>query len=481
MSQYYLRLEAVNLSNFTADTQDLSTIRGGSLLLLGAVESLKDELPNIRGLKEVSTGASVGLYEFEADDDIIAQNVREQVEDSLRQREGLRYATVMVDVLQSGSQFVEDLQALIARNRWRQMQTASVILDTHPSDKLCEIDKVRPAVSQRLIKGQDRWVSQSVLYRREYGREKKQDFYQQEIRRLRRVATGRVIIADFVYDLEELASNPSKGNLHGKIAIIHLDGNRFGAIKQQASNRDEWQKFDQEVKTYRRQVLETLLDAMGSDRDWRTDDGRYRIETLLWGGDELTWVVPAWKGWETLNHFYYASQSWKFNGKPLRHAAGIVFCHYNAPIHRLTKLADDLTGQAKPLSNEPNANRFAYEVLESFDHVGSDFVAYRQTRCVQPLEPGKPPDLQSLVLDAEQMQFLQQQARDLREKLQRRKLHDVVENLCSPSSKRTVVIKDFKDRLKKAGVADTQVQEFEERFGVESCWLHLQALWDYLI
>ena len=480
MSTYYLRLEAVNLSNFVTDTQDLSTIRGGSLLLLSAVDALKDELPNIRGLREVSTGASVGLYEFEADDEIIAQSVREQVEDSLRQREGLQYATVMVDVLQSGSQFLEDVQALIARNRWRQMQSPSVILDAGPSDKICEMDKVRPAVGQKLIKGQDRWVSQSVLDRREYGREKKQDFYQQEIRGLPRVETGRVILADFVYDLEELASNPSKGNLHGKIAIIHLDGNRFRAIKQQARNRDEWQKFDQQVKTYRREVLETLLDTMRSDRDWQ-NDGRYRIETLLWGGDELTWVVPAWKGWETLNHFYHSSQSWEFSGKPLRHAAGIVFCHYNAPIHRLTKLAVDLTGQAKPLDKEPNANRFAYEVMESFDHVGSDFVAYRQARCVQPLEPGKSPDPQSLVLNAEQMQFLQQQARDLHEKLPRRKLHDVVENLLAPSSKRALIIKEFKDRLRKAGVADTQLQAFEQRLGGETSWLHLHTLWDYLI
>jgi hypothetical protein len=34
MSQYHPRVEAVNLGNFIGDTQDLSTIRGGSLLLL---------------------------------------------------------------------------------------------------------------------------------------------------------------------------------------------------------------------------------------------------------------------------------------------------------------------------------------------------------------------------------------------------------------------------------------------------------------
>ena len=36
MNSFLLRMEGVNLSNFVFDTQDLSTIRGGGLLLLDA-------------------------------------------------------------------------------------------------------------------------------------------------------------------------------------------------------------------------------------------------------------------------------------------------------------------------------------------------------------------------------------------------------------------------------------------------------------
>ena len=38
--QYYLRVEGVNLAHFVYDTQDLSTVRGGSLLLLRAVDEV---------------------------------------------------------------------------------------------------------------------------------------------------------------------------------------------------------------------------------------------------------------------------------------------------------------------------------------------------------------------------------------------------------------------------------------------------------
>ena len=43
---FYLRVEAVNLSHFINDTNDLSTIRGGSLLLLEAMEKVEGIIKN---------------------------------------------------------------------------------------------------------------------------------------------------------------------------------------------------------------------------------------------------------------------------------------------------------------------------------------------------------------------------------------------------------------------------------------------------
>jgi hypothetical protein len=61
MTEYYLRLEGVNLANFVYDTQDLSTVRGGSLILLDGVKWLEAHAKTVSGVSKfqrISTGAS---------------------------------------------------------------------------------------------------------------------------------------------------------------------------------------------------------------------------------------------------------------------------------------------------------------------------------------------------------------------------------------------------------------------------------------
>ena len=73
--QYYLRVEGVNLAHFVYDTQDLSTVRGGSLLLLLAVDEVCQQVQTAR-LVPISTGASIGLFQYDAADEAVAQRVR---------------------------------------------------------------------------------------------------------------------------------------------------------------------------------------------------------------------------------------------------------------------------------------------------------------------------------------------------------------------------------------------------------------------
>src|SRR5439155_23707913 len=139
----------------------------------------------------------------------------------------------------------------------------------------------------------------------------------------------------------------------------------------QCPTPDLLSSFDHTVKNYRRQALTALLHSMHTPQEkdlWTSPRGYYRLETLLWGGDELIWVVPAWQGWKILSLFYRQSTNWNFAAQPLTHAAGMVFCHHNAPIHSITALAKTLAEVAKEKSRDQNL--FAYLVLESFDHVG---------------------------------------------------------------------------------------------------------------
>jgi len=159
MPEYYLRMEGVNLGNFVYDTHDLSTIRGGGLLLLESPCKIRDKIKskyNIT-LEEISTGASSGLFRFDVEKDEDAKEVRLLVENLLKEAEnGLQYATFVVDlkkisVLENhknnekserkkkkdnkknknnkgAKTFVKDKESLIALNRWNQMQSPSVAL-----------------------------------------------------------------------------------------------------------------------------------------------------------------------------------------------------------------------------------------------------------------------------------------------------------------------------------------------------------------
>ena len=78
---------------------------------------------------------------------------------------------------------------------------------------------------------------------------------------------------------------------------------------------------------------------------------KVRIETLLWGGDELIWVVPAWCGMEAVQFFFDNTNTkdavWEVNGRRLTHAAGVVFCSCRAPIRSVVKLAKELAESVK--------------------------------------------------------------------------------------------------------------------------------------
>ncbi|MBI1763957.1 MAG: hypothetical protein HYR56_21235 [Acidobacteria bacterium] len=484
MSQYFLRVEAVNLGNFVYDTQDLSTVRGGGLLLLNAVEKLAD-LVQPTNLKVLTTGASIGLYEFEATDLTTAQAVRDAVQTTLANDAKLQHATFVVSFQPKSDDqsFARDIEVLQAKNRWQQMQSPSLALSSAQGVQVCEIDLVRAATRDVSAPENKTWrVSESVATRRQVGQQLKQKFYEEHI--------GRPLQRNFTHELNELTEDKAKGNLNGKMALIYLDGNQFGFIKRSVSNsRAEWLKFDQTVQSYRRAMLEGLLDCMEADSDWQTCKGKHRVETLLWGGDELMWIVPAWKGWEALQYFYQQSEKWQFKGQPLRHSGGLVFCHHNAPIHRITALAQNLAKLAKAKSRAQNL--FAYEVLESFDHVGRDLEAYRRERSPQPVTTTDSLNPETLILDGMTMAALGDFVYDYAEELPRKPLHELTEELLTAlrptdsvtqrESTRKQLLKRLQSAAIKAGKPEDALQQLFNSFGEQSFWLHANALWDYLV
>lgn len=433
MALYFLRLEAVNFDGIIDDTDNLSTRRGGSLMILEAATSVLDRLPEslFGRLERIATGASIGLFQFQANGDGDAQEVRDAVDNALRDRSlaakdrlPLHHGTFVVDHVPASGDFARDVALLTARNRWRQLceptiamhdlwpeqasagESASVAFPglsafRHEKDHVvpadfCAKDRIRPATRRiRVGGGGEELVSTAVAERLEYGRKARQRFYAKEL--------GSSPKMEFTDDLQTLAKLPSTssedgawktvpGNTDGKVAVFYVDGNCFGSM---SANRlqagvKSYKEWSDALRDHHRKLLADLLQRIAGDPTWQSpppaknahdvnadhEQVVARLETLLWGGDEMMWVVPAWKGWELASWFF--AQAHQVQGETLTYGGGLVFAHANAPIKNLSKLAYELADLAKSVGKRVNGHRLAYEVLESLDDVTGDLNVHRQ-------------------------------------------------------------------------------------------------------
>ena len=375
MTEYYLRVEGVNLYSVLEDTEQLSVIRGGGLLLRNAIRMLGKAFQE---LEKVSSGASVGLFKFTAQDENKAHGLAQRVSNWLNLHFRLQHFTFVVDVQaqQDGADFQHNKEAVLARNRFRQMQQLTVAMPEQsqsPQYKACDADNLRPAARTGSISGGTGTLSVSVFERLRYGSGQKRVFYREETSPTGQAKGGLKL--SFTADLQDLATlsaeqakKPELRQLNNKIAVLYFDGNGFSKIQNTYCVTEVKQiEFDDGMQGKRKDFLIGLLDKIQHDSDFKTKDGELRLETLLWGGDEMTFVVPAWKGLEVLNCFYEYSTEWRFREKKLTHAGGMVFCSAKTPIQRVTKLARELADAVKNTPHGRNCNLFDYMVLESID------------------------------------------------------------------------------------------------------------------
>ena len=463
MGAHYLRIEGVNLSAILDDTQDLSTIRGGSLMLLRAVDAVDAWLSGELGhhnYEAVTTGASIGLWRLQADArtaGAVVADLRKALATGLS---GLPtgHATFVIDVTpETPGGYPAARETLIAANRWQQMQSATVVYPARqPGNAVCQLDLKRPApLKQIWIKGEDRYVSPSVLARRTFGLQAKQDFYPAELA-LAGLALPAEISAlgshPFAYHLRSICE-PKRPNLRqsvrDKIAVFYADANGLSG-RQNELVMDEratdlgptplarQQELDRRLKMFRRDFLHRLLmllveqDAIGApqpeektERSAAKASDVVRLETLLWGGDEFMFVLPARLGFQVAQLFFETTRGanntltrgaqqqlpvpapWKLGGKSLEHAAALVFCHHDAPIAALRHLASSqLAEHAKSVDRDQSL--LMPIVLESFDHIGQDLDRYFARRLPKglcatgmPLKPEALAALQELALNCQ--------------------------------------------------------------------------------
>ena len=464
----YLRVAAVNFDATVYDSNDLSTIRGGSLVLLRApqrlVEHLRTALNARAEVALVYAGASEVVVRLtplappaaavippdlaaakasarskkqkkDADDDIrawqkasaaaalqpLAADAEAISRAFLATRQGelpleLFSFTVVTEIAHEGR--VAPLKVLESKAAIAQFTQATLPIPSDPpaglKDSLasvCALNRVLPAVD-KTAKG---WLSASVQARRTIGRQQKQHFYEAELDRLLTLAPRtadetNALLTDaknalnqpelgFAASFEDIVDDPPQGlppNVAGKIAVVHLDGNGFGALRGEVHKRGgdaALGRLSADLELKRGRLLARLLLWMlAAERPTmrivkETADEpneRLRFETLLWGGDEMCFVLPAWHGWEFIGEIVDELGAWRVVDEPERAltcAVGMVFASAKTPIRDLRRAAADLSEAAKDRDAAGKAaNRNTVQVLplEGIDFAELDVRALRE-------------------------------------------------------------------------------------------------------
>lgn len=387
---HYLRIEAVNIYASLFDTNQISIIRGGSLLLKQAIDDITLKFKDF--LTPISTGASVGLFKV-----IDNPTIKDSVIEFLNTENNYRYFTFVVADAQSDD-FKKAKEILIAKIRVLQLQQCSISVDGKITKQVkpCTVDGIRKAY--KLADFPDRRKALTNPFARlklVYGRRQRSKLYQNEFLELEKSLPGKTNVQEykktkFTKDLATLSNAPEFPSLDGKIAVIYFDGNGFSKIQAElVKNEQDQIEFDKQIKYLRRLFLFGLLGHCSQGFGWfngKDSVKQLRLETLLWGGDEMLFVAPAWKGFEFMNFFYKTSQEWEItlNGKSKRltHAGGIVFCQQNSPIYKMRDLAQQLADRIKNHPDEQgrNANYYDYLVLESIDYPAEDLDSFFSQR-----------------------------------------------------------------------------------------------------
>ena len=501
--QFLLQVTGVNIYATVKDTNQLSVQRGSSLLLRQAIKDIETELSLAKSqdikLKAISTGASAGLFAFEAKTPQEASQIQDEIVRTLNQSEKYKQLTFVIDsVPVTNGNFKQAKEKVLALNRFRQFQQATIVFPVKNEDQRvinpCAWDNLRPADGQEPeIVTRDKSdhgpaiISFSAEVRHKYGRDQKHAFIERE--------TGIKLNSNegFTNDLQEIATLNSHQShlqtLENKLAILYFDGNGFGGIQNELEDSGELSKFDRLVQERRKKWLKNLIETIRTDEDFKITIRRkkqtldaIRLEVLLWGGDEIILAVPAWKGMYVLQHFYQFQRSFpNYNDKTLTHAGGLVFCHVRTPIQRMQELAQEIADHIKDAHLDkidkysPDADLYDYVVLESVDYPTQSWKNFLIKKYGVAIEkhwkPQKPLDGNH---DNLAIKFNR-----LKESLPRRQLYRLASALIKNETKFANAYQQFEKVVDDAAKINAIAKQIFPGMDNHLHWLHLVDLWDY--
>lgn len=413
MPRFLLRIEGVDFATTLSDTDDLSTIRGASQAYLYLPERIAKRLHENTGwpIDKIVAGASIGIFRASVPDDLeeaaverkLAEAITAPVTPSDRLDKVWPHLSFTWAAVKEGDDYGADNYKLLARARARQLRRLSVDVPPKPTALPCRFDRRRPGhegEGRITVGGTAYPASASVKARHDYGANERHVFYDRELdwNGLHKKAFAvtqslQDIIDPGRSDLDETDRIRLPLALASKIAVVYLDGNKFTAIREatvfgSAQQEQRHREFDSFVRGKRRELLSRIVKRLARDgrHNWVYRDGcwRLRFETLMWGGDESLFVLPAWAVMDLLPELMEALEGWDWkDGYRLSHAVGIAVCNVKTPIAVARDLAERIANAAKDETvigkdRKSLRNAVSLQIFESIEPPRQDLTEFRE-------------------------------------------------------------------------------------------------------
>ncbi len=377
---HVLRAEGINFAATLYDTNDISTIRGAGLALLEAIKDVDDALRRhgLTDLTRIFAGASQAAFSFRADIDTANEALKAvravlAGEPPAPTRSGappLRHLMFVADLAPLAGDSTHEIEAALAAaealNRARQFREFTMKLPD-PGAKSPgpdPLDHSSQGVKTFRMPGdkEDRLYSRSVIDRHNYGRDQRAKFYTR--------ADGMPL--DVCRSLQEVVDFPPSGlraSPRGKLAYLYADGNRFSAIRAKVGTKVFSEELEKLQTPLLRQITGWLREGLKLQDLSRVapidKTGLVRFETLLWGGDEFLFVMPAWLGLHVLGELVTAMAGWKICGHELTFAFGMAICDVKTPVRQARETAHRLAESVKDAMGATPRSGAAIQVYES--------------------------------------------------------------------------------------------------------------------
>lgn len=436
MPELIVRVEAVNFAATILDTNDLSTIRGGGLAALGLAKPVEEALRGAEfAPKCVYAGASQCAFRLATEHDEAAATaiIEDAVRDHMRAARGagrtaphaFMMHVVSVAPIKKSANGEDDVEKALglaeARGHAQQFRqwTELPIAFSNAAEDADPLDGVRPAtVPTYFPKGKlldpdegeqaDRRrfdlvsAAPAVKARIDFGRLARQGFYADILKdRLPAALAGKPPELVFANNFQDIVADPPEEagqSVQSKIAVVYADGNKFGDARRRIGSTAA---FSDRLGDLRAGLLEAAVtwladgaanpkwgDVFAVEGEVRDRPAKgLRFEPILYGGDEVAFVMPAWLATTFVEGFFRRTAGWTIHdasGQSIRltHAVGVAIGHVKVPIRQLRAIAKEAADAAKDALKDQergNVNSATFEIFESLHPPDTEFLRWRQS------------------------------------------------------------------------------------------------------